>query len=58
MSTSKTESKLETVTLIAEHKHGGVTRQAGDKIDVTSTEKAWLVSHKKVAEPTPAKSKE
>lgn len=43
------EPKLETVKLIAPHKHAGKKRQAGDEIEVNSIEKEFLLKHKKIA---------
>ncbi|TBU75199.1 DUF7210 family protein [Phytopseudomonas daroniae] len=47
------EIKRETVELIANHKHAGVQRVPGNKIEVTAAEKAWLIRHNKIAGPTP-----
>ena len=52
MSTKETAVKTEKVALIAGHKHAGEQLKAGDSIDVTETEKAWLIRHKIVAGPT------
>lgn len=42
------------VTLIAAHTHAGKACAEGDVIEVTATEKAFLIRHRKVAAPTPA----
>ena len=44
-----TDEQLETVKLIATHKHAGVKLQEGDEIEVNSVEKTFLEQHKKIA---------
>ncbi|CAD5107236.1 DUF7210 family protein [Zestomonas carbonaria] len=55
--------KLETVTLLQAHTHAGVDYAKGDTIEVTATEKEWLIRHETVAgqagtQPAAAKAKE
>lgn len=60
MSTKETkpaEIKRTTVELIDDHKHAGIQRIKGNKIEVTEAEQAWLIRHKKIdgpAEPSAA----
>lgn len=51
MSTKATAQKLESVKLIGPHTHAGKACLAGDKIDVTPSQKQWLIDHRKVASP-------
>ncbi|OBY58238.1 hypothetical protein [Pseudomonas sp. AU12215] len=43
--------QLETVTLIAPHTHADKECKVGDKIEVTPTEKDWLIRHERIAAP-------
>lgn len=45
------EPKTEKVKLIADHTHCDKPCKAGDEIEVTEREKAWLIRHEKVADP-------
>lgn len=56
MSTKATSPKLESVKLIGAHTHAGKACLAGDKIDVTPSQKQWLIDHHKVAGPTAIQS--
>lgn len=56
MSAKATAPKLESVKLIGSHTHAGKACQAGDKIDVTPSQKQWLIDHHKVAGPGEIKS--
>lgn len=56
MSTKATAPKLESVKLIGAHTHAGKACLAGDKIDVTPSQKQWLIDHHKVASPTAIQS--
>ncbi|WP_171892407.1 hypothetical protein [Pseudomonas aeruginosa] len=49
--TDTSPGKREVVTLIAGHTHAGQPKTKGDKIDVSETEKDFLIRHGKVAEP-------
>lgn len=46
-----TEPKLVEVVLTGAHKHAGKSYAAGDKIQVSEPERAWLIEQKKVAAP-------
>lgn len=56
MSSKATAPKLESVKLIGPHTHAGKACLAGDKIDVTPSQKQWLIDHLKVAGPSEIKS--
>lgn len=43
--------QLEKVTLIAAHTHADEECQDGDQIEVTATEKEWLIRHGRIAAP-------
>lgn len=43
--------QLEKVTLIAPHTHADKECKVGDQIEVTATEKDWLIRHQRIAPP-------
>jgi hypothetical protein len=49
--TAANEPKLETVTLLKPHTHVGIGYKAGDKIEVNTVEKAWLIEQQIIAAP-------
>ncbi len=53
---SKTEAqaeqqKLEKVTLLKDHTHGGKPFKKDDKIEVNEADKAWLIANEIIAAP-------
>jgi hypothetical protein len=48
---AKAEQKLETVTLLKPHTHGGVDCAKGDEIQVNEADKAWLIANEIIAAP-------
>ena len=56
MNTKAIATKLESIKLIGPHTHAGKACVAGDKIDVTPSQKQWLIDHHKVADPTAIQS--
>ncbi|MCO1335469.1 hypothetical protein MO867_14110 [Microbulbifer sp. OS29] len=49
MTDKKTAPKRVKVTLIEAHTHRGRPFKEGDEIEVTESQRDWLIEHKKVA---------
>lgn len=45
------EQKLQNVTLLKPHIHGGVDYAKGDKIQVNEADKTWLIANEIIAAP-------
>lgn len=50
--------KPELVTLLKPHRHKGAPKKVGDKINVNSAERDWLVANQIIAGATPPDAKE
>ena len=50
-----TDLTTTTETLLADHTHAGTEYHAGDSIEVTAPERAWLIEQGKIADAAIAK---